>query len=184
MDDEKVILPDFIIADLYKSHLIEPIHVVNNQVLSPALPKRKTQISEDNKTPALRYLGENKKGIIILVSEPTAVHIQDDELAFLTKILNACNLNTSDIAIINTHNNEVTFDQLSKEMKAENILLLGVEPASIQLPFTVPNFQVQQFSNCTIVSSPALSVMLPNTPQSVALKRQLWTSLQKAFKLN
>ncbi|HEX8333775.1 MAG TPA: hypothetical protein VF622_14230 [Segetibacter sp.] len=184
MDDEKIILPDFIIADLYKSHLIEPVKEETDEVVISTLPTRKRQNQNDEKTSSVQYLGENKKGIIILVSEPTATYIQDDELVFLTKILNACNLNISDIAIINTYNNPSRFDQLSKELKAEYIFLLGVEPASIQLPFTVPNFQVQKFSKCTIISSPVLSSMLPNTPESVALKRQLWTSLQRAFNLN
>jgi hypothetical protein len=183
MNDEKIILPDFIIADIYKNHLIEPGKDANEEVTVKSEPKRKIQKADDAKKTSLPYLGENKKGIVVLISEAAATFINDEELTFLTKILNACNLNIADIAIINTANTKVLFEQLTSELKAEYILLLGVAPASIQLPFTVPDFQVQQFSNCIILSSPALSSMLTNTAESMSYKKQLWASLQKAFNL-
>jgi hypothetical protein len=134
--------------------------------------------------PALAFLGKNQKKVTVLVSEASATFITDDELAFLTKILNACNLNLSDIAIVNTASHEVSFMQLKGELQADYILMLGVEPASIQLPFTMPNFQVQQFSSCTIVCAPPLASMMISSPEGTLLKRQLWASLQKAFNLS
>ena len=184
MNEEKILLPDFIIADLFKNHLVEPLREASELAAIQSSPTSKNSTKEKHLKPTLQYLGENKKRIVVLVYETDAPTITDNSLTFLTKILNACNLNLADIAIINVESQKTSFDQLKKEFNAEVILLIGVEPAVIQLPFTMPNFQVQPFSNCTIVSAPKLSSMLEETTESISLKRQLWTSLQKAFKLN
>jgi hypothetical protein len=182
MKEERIVLPDFLIADLYKNHLIEPERLKKNEVSLPLSTKKK-DVSRNDSNKLLNYLGENKKNVIVLVAEPTVPFIKDDDLSFLTKILKACSLTLADIAIINTHNNLISFDKLTSELKAQYILLLNVEPASIKLPFNMPHFQVQQFSKCTIISAPSLSSMVIETPESIALKRQLWVSLQEAFGL-
>ena len=180
MKEEKIILPDFIIADIYKHHLIQP------EVEITETPPKKTSTKKNNEekdATVVQFLGENKKQIIVLVDEAEAIFINDNELALLSKILCACNLNLADIAIINTKKYQVKFDELKEQFNAKFILLTGVKSSVIQLPFSVPDFQVQQFSNCTIISSPALSEMLTDSKESIALKRQLWNSLQKAFNL-
>lgn len=181
MNEEKIILPAFVIADLYKNCLIEPQpEPVEKTIVQPG---EKVKKEGANKQKQLQYLGSNKKNIIVLVYDPTAIHINDDELAFLTKVLNACNLTIADIAIINICNNTVLFDELINELHAEYILLLGVDPSNIKLPFTMPHFQVQQFAKSTILCAPPLSGLIADTNESVALKRQLWSSLQKIFKM-
>ena len=180
MSEERIKLPDFIIADIYKKHLVEPLFFNSKE-------QEKKVVSEVNfkneKGTSLHFLGDNRKHISVLVFEQNAKFINEAALAFLTKVLGACNLNLADIAIVNTYNAITTFDKLKKELNVRYILLLGVEPTAIKLPFTVPNFQVQQFSDCTIVSAPALINMMNENAESVALKRQLWGSLQKVFKL-
>jgi len=179
MNKEKIILPEFVIADLYKNHLIQPLQ--GNDQDTKTLEKENEIEKEGSKVKLIHYLGGNAKKVIVLVSNSTTTFINDDELTFLSKILNALNLTIADVAIINVNKNDITFDKVMSELKAEFILLLGVEPASVQLPFTMPNFQVQQFADCTIVRAPSLESMLLDLPENIRLKRQLWTCLQKVF---
>lgn len=181
MSEDKIILPDFVIADLFKNHLLEPQGDAKG---FSKIVSSETRSQDNNASPSpLKFLGRNKKGITVVVNEQDAPFINDNDLAFLTKILNACSLNLEDIAILNVNRQPTNFEKLKSDLKAEFILLLGVKPTSIDLPFTMPDFQVQQFSNCTIISAPALSSLLEETPENKALKRHLWTSLQTAFKL-
>lgn len=174
MNNEKILLPNFVIADLFKRHLIEPWQEIRPEV-------QLTQMKEGEISGVIKYLGDNRKKIAVLVSDATSKFIKDDELNLLTKILNACNLTLVDIAIINVYEKNIFFDEIIMQLKAEYLLLPGVDPADIRLPFSIPIFQVQQFSNCRILCAPPLRILLADSKENVALKRQLWTSLQKLF---
>ena len=180
MNTKKITLPDFIIADIYKNHLVE----IANTAETPNKIKASTIVDDAlNITDVPKFLGENKKKVSILVSDSKAKFINDNELAFLTKILSACNLDMADIAIVNTNNTQISFEQLQQALTPTYLLLIDVKPTSIQLPFTMPDFQVQQFSSCTIICIPSLSTMLKENAESKLLKGKLWTSLKKVFNL-
>lgn len=184
-DDEKIQLPDFLLADLYKSSLVE----FESSATISAEPSEKQivksvdiNISEDKiSTNAIKYLGENRKGIVIIVNQPDAVFLLDEDLTFLTNILKACDLTLRDIAIINLSNAECTHDKIKEELGAKTILLFDVEPSAIKLPFMIPVFQVQQYSGCTIMIAPPLFLLNKSDSQGKLLKTKLWLSLKTIF---
>lgn len=178
MNEERIILPDFLIADLYKNSLVD----FGNQSTKTVKEKETKNVFTKN-IEAIKFLGENGKKIVIAVQHNEEVFLPATDLEFLTNILKACMLNLSDIAIINIAKQPVNFTHLKEEMSASKILLFAVKPSDLQLPFSIPNFQVQSFDGCSIMVSPALAEMNTATKESKDLKTQLWTSLKRMFEM-
>lgn len=150
-----------LMADLYATSLIERPIPGNHHV-------------------STKFLGENQKNILILVSNEKVAFLEDDELNFLSSVLNACKLNVADIAIVNIlHTPTSNYRELITELNSNIALLFDVEAQAIDLPFNFPHFQLQQFDRCTYLSAPALQ----NIEKNKALKTQLWNSLKKLFSI-
>jgi hypothetical protein len=66
-------------------------------------------------------------------------------------------------------------------MQAEYLLMFGVDTLQIQLPFTMPDYQVQQYDNCKIVMAPSLTDLNKKTSHAKSEKTKLWKSLQNVF---
>ncbi len=90
-------LPASLIADLYKSSLIETKETINGLQTKEVLTEK--DISPAHK--GITALGNNQKNILIVVDYNDAVHLPDAELNFLTGILGACKLSVGDVAIVN-----------------------------------------------------------------------------------
>jgi len=165
-------LPAFVLAELFSNSLVFTGENVRSELIQEVLPKQ-----EKN------YLGNYERKIIVLVNDNGNMYLSDEELEFLTGILNACKLNLAHIALINFNNNPVDFNQLRKKMQAEYLLMFGMNTLQIQLPFTMPDYQVQQYDNCKIVTAPSLTNLNNKTQQAKAGKTKLWKSLQNIFSL-
>ena len=165
-------LPAFVLAELFSNSLVYTGENVRSELIQEVLPKQ-----EKN------YLGNYERKIIVLVNDDGNMYLGDGELEFLTGILNACKLNLAHIALINFNNNPVDFNQLRKKMQAEYLLMFGVNTLQIQLPFTMPDYQVQQYDNCKIVTAPSLIALNNKTQLAKAEKTKLWKSLQNIFNL-
>ncbi len=153
------------IAGLYKDQLVE-----ERAQIVPVEPKKK----EHGK---LKFLGENKKSILVLTYYNDVVYLPDEHLVFLTSILNACKINLGDVAVFNIAHTETDFRDLKKQLKQQKALLFNVEPAQIQLPVTFPPFQVQSFDGCQYLLSPSLDKLAMDKE----LKGKLWNCLQRLF---
>ena len=57
------------------------------------------------------------------------------------------------------------------------ILMFGVEPSDIGLPFSIPDFQIQLYNNIQYHTAPSLD-KLENDKQ---MKQLLWENLKKLF---
>jgi hypothetical protein len=126
-----------------------------------------------------KYLGNNAKQILILVSHASLPFLPDQELNFLTSILTACKLSLADIAIINL--DKTDDNQLQQTIASEGriVLLFGIEPSGIGLPIHFPVFQVQQFNHTTYMHAPTLTELETDRD----LKSKLWNSLKNLFGL-
>ncbi len=147
------------LADLYKNSLVETSAV---------------SVSEKEQ---MKYLGNNQKNILVVVSHQTVPFLPDDELNFLTNILAACKLSIADIGIINNNHADQTGLQSMINSEAKNVLLFGVEPLAIGLPINFPAFQLQPFNNRTYLYAPVLSQI----ENDKALKSKLWSALKVLF---
>ncbi len=169
-------LPEHVIAALYKDDL-----VVTDSIKTTA-PKPTSAKKEDAPEKPL-YLGSNLQHILILVNDANAVHVDDEALNFLTNIIQACKKNLGDVAIVNLAHHPLNYEALKEKLSPKYVLLFDIHPRSIQLPFTVPNYQLQQFDDCQFLFAGALQNMIANTQDAKLEKSKLWLSLKKMFNL-
>ncbi|MDE3143970.1 MAG: hypothetical protein KGL19_07435 [Bacteroidota bacterium] len=164
-------LPDLLIAELYNDVLVE-----TNEV--------STSVKKPQKEPKQKwFLGENKKHVVIAVKDDEAVYLRDEWLQFLSSILIACKLNLGDVAIINYAKNNFSCAELSEKLSPEFLLMLDVTAKEIQLPFTVPHYQIQKYNQCSFLLAPSLQTMQGDTQEAKLEKSKLWLSLKKMFNI-
>jgi hypothetical protein len=133
-------------------------------------------VTEYGNTPSL---GGNKKGILILVSNPGTPFLPDADLEFLSAIIGACRLSIADVAIINFHHYPQPYTQLLEQFNSRQVLLMGVTPQQLDLPFHFPHFQLQNFDQRTYLSAFPLGQMAKDRD----LKMQLWSCLKVMFEV-
>jgi len=178
-------LPGFVIADLYKNCL-----VITGEVTVLPTPQPGLQVTENEvvvkpeNTPLAQkkwYLGDNKKGIVVVAFDKDAVFINDEWLDTLGKMLGGLQINFGDTAIVNLHNQPVTFADVKQQLNARHVIMFGVTPAQLGLPFTIPYYQVQNYAGCTLLTAPVETLAgAANTTDLVKTeKRKLWESLKR-----
>jgi len=183
MNGDKIKLPDFLIADLYKESLVD----IRDNSIKAEKDVPSVLLAEETKAETIKdeitFAGENRKNIII-ISSYTAKEMSKEDMAFLLNILKACHLNITDVAVINFTRQKVAYPDLKKELNALQIILFDIEPSSIGLPFKIPFFQVQNYDDCKIVTAPALSALNKTTAEGKILKTKFWNSLKVIFNIN
>jgi hypothetical protein len=127
------------------------------------------------------YLGNFSKKVLVVVDDPTALHLNDSEYQLLAKILGAVKLSMADIALVNRAVQRLEYYSLNAQLPAAVALYFGLEPYQIGAPLKFPAFQVQAWNNTTFLHAPALAQLNQGTPEAVALKKQLWDALKKIF---
>jgi hypothetical protein len=168
---EEVVLPNFVIADLYKNTLIESIDdftVVAN-------------VDKDIQSEKIRFLGDNSKRITIVVNDENAVFIEEDKLQLLTNLLAACKLNNADVAIVNIHNTNYTYKQVKEELLPVNLLLFGVNSKKFEIPLVFEEYKLKNFDSCQILIAPDLDKLLGSTNEVKMEKSKLWLCLKQMF---
>jgi hypothetical protein len=179
MDLNHINLPAFVIADLYHSSLIDAGETPGKSKPEEIFIEKST-IHAGTGTEDWKYLGDNRKSILIIVSHKDVVHLPDDELGFLTGILSACKLNIGDVAIVNLNNHPGLFyKELTVHFKSKKVFLFGVEPAAFGLPMSFPHFQLQSFANNSFLFSPVLKEL----ENDKLLKSKLWVCLKRIFEI-
>jgi len=159
-------LSPYLIAQLYQNVLIEE-------------DKLKTFAQEESII-NWKYLGNNAKNILVVVNYTQATHIPDEQMDFLSKIINSCKLSMEDICLVNMCNYpNVAYDVLLKKFNSRNVLLFGVSTNHFGFPFEIPAFQVQQYDKYTIIHSPALQ----DIKNDEKARGQLWKGLKKIFNI-
>lgn len=143
-------------------------------IVPNAVPAAGEPAAEYGNTPSL---GGNKKNILIVVQNELVPYLPDAELEFLSAILSACRLGIADVAIVNLHQYPQPYASLLRQFNSRQVLLLGVTPQAVDLPFHFPYFQLQQFDGCTYLSALPLNVISENRD----LKMQLWSCLKNMF---
>ncbi len=167
MDLNHIELPASTVTELYRSSLV-----------IPAEKKADIPVEEGTSTP--KWLGNNKKNVVLLVHHAEAIHLPDADLELLTSILTACKLSLEDVAILNLEPLQA-FDYKNAQQlfKPKQLILFGIEPSSIGLPLSFPHFQIQGYQQTSYLYSPPLALVGSDR----TLKTSLWQSLKLLFKL-
>ena len=130
-----------------------------------------------------KTLGNHRRKITILVNAPGSPFLPDNQLSFLTKILEACRLNMGDVAIVNHASAPVNITALRAQLQPSVILLFGLEPTTIRLPINFPVFKLQPYDQCTYLSVPGLDLLVQTSEESKLLKSKLWLCLKSLFEV-
>lgn len=170
-------LPDFVLVDLYKNTLVccDTTVGVQEKLTVPAI---ETAAKYTNK---ISFLGENKKKISIVVKEENAVHIAEDNFAFLSNILAACKLNVGDVAIVNHVKQQTTFALLKEQLQPAFVILFDLGLQDLDLPLTMPHYQLQNYAGCTFLTAASLNTMLGSSQEAKIEKSKLWLNLKNMF---
>ncbi|MCX2741899.1 hypothetical protein [Pontibacter anaerobius] len=127
-----------------------------------------------------KIIGQNQKGVVVLVTIPDAEFGKLPQLQFLQKILSAIGLKPEDVAYVNNVSGELAlFEELQKELQVNYIISFAsrIETALPHEKFTLYN--PVTVGSVPVVFSHALSMLEHN----VEHKKSLWGALQKTFKV-
>lgn len=165
-----------LLKELYGDMLVVGTGPTAREVSSKKEIQRAANIETKKPEP---IVNTEQKNTVVIVSYPGQTTIPESDKKFLTDILSACKLSMDDVAIINTEENAPDYKMLANQYKCRNILLFGINPLSIGLPFDFPEFQVQPFHNINYLSSPPLHEM----ENDKIVKSKLWVCLKRIFSI-
>ena len=165
-------LPAFILADWYKNDLVitGDVKTVARESIPP-VKKREPVV--------IKKLGDHLQKVTILVNTSEAAFLPEAEFTLLSNILKACNLTMADVAIVNWYRTPANFTEIKQQLGPKYILLFRVSTAEIDLPFSIPLYQIQQYDQCELLQSASLEQMLGETEASKSEKSKLWSALRK-----
>lgn len=168
MSLNQVKLDTALLTQLYQSVLVET-------------PSTKGSFEMKTKVETLekwKALGGHKKKICIVVIELHAVYLKDEQLAYLTKILQACKLTLEDVAIINLYGQrQLHYQSIQQQYPSSTCMVFGLTPDKLELPADFPFFQLQKIEGCTYLFAPTLDQLEPSKMD----REKLWQSLRKHF---
>lgn len=156
-----------LLTELYKNSLVQ---LEDEELAKPA---------EIISAPALKFLGENKKGILIIVNDEHAPFLTENAFSLLLNILTACKLNMGDVAVVNKVNLNESVTQIIRQLGSRTVLLFGIDANAINLPINFPHYQVQKHGNITYLTSNDFETLEADKQQ----KGKLWLCLKKIFDL-
>lgn len=165
MSLDNIQLSPIMVQDLFRNSLVDSN---TGKPAAAAIPARENG-----------FLGNNKKGVALLVNVAGCSYLPEDDLNFLLGILAACKLSMDDVALLNMANTPLEHSTLNEQVNPAKILLFGVTPASIQLPLHFPEYQVQSYNGQVFLVAPALDILKADKAE----KMKLWTSLKTIFQI-
>ncbi len=186
-------MPAALLAGLFSTGIVvipEEFKAQKNQVMAQKPPVAEEKIPESPKEAMtvvlqpeapLAWLGNFQKKVLVVVQDTTARHLNDEDYALLTKILEAVNLSIADTAIVNAAAHPLEYYALQEKLPAAISFYFGVAPADIGAPIRFPHFQVQKWNQTTFLFSPSLSEMNRPDDAALTLKKSLWASLKRIF---
>lgn len=173
-------LPTSILVDWFRKSLVI---MKENDILK--VDKVEQVLKNHSMKPnSVQYLGNNEKKISIIVRDEFATYLDESSLQFLTNILQACNLNLGDIALINIEQQKnIHYKQLKEDLEVTKCLLFGISAESIHLPLTFPSFKSQLYDGIAFIHASDLATINNSSAESKLLKAKLWSCLQEFFNL-
>ena len=202
MKNEKTILPNSILASLYKDTLVLPqitkkeselIDNSSKQITSVQSTKESImeaptpthEVSNDSNIHAapLKYLGEHLKQVTIIVKDDISVHLNETDLHLLSSILNACKLNLADIALINIAQQKLSLHEILETLPSKLVLIFDVSSTTLKVKLPTTLYKPIQLGETYLLFSNGLSKMQGTDQSAKVEKSKLWTVLKQLFQL-
>lgn len=128
--------------------------------------------------PPVTSTGRAGKNILIITNNEKQAGLPDEDLAFLTKVLSACQLGLADVAIVNwssaPHQNAAA---MIKQFSAKSVILFGMAAEAFGLPANSPLYTVNSVQGQQYVIAPSLNEI----EKTKEAKTKLWASLKQLF---
>lgn len=123
---------------------------------------------------AFKFLGKNKRNILILVNDENNEVSDEPGRELLRKIVKSVNLSANDFALLNYAGYKGTgFKQLQEYFSCNLVFVFGVTPAELSLP-AHPQHAIVSEGDVRMIFSAELRIL----EQHAAGKKALWGSLQ------
>jgi hypothetical protein len=178
MSLNNLILTPHLVAELYPRTLIQWVEDGSAQVQKKEpTPSQPTKVlAPDAPAQPLAYLGHFQRQILVVVEEPEAKFIGDEALAFLTKVLQACQLTLADVGILNAANQSVNQAGLA-DLKPKVVLEFGTSFFGSDKTI----YQPTETGFFTLLRARAIQQLLGNDTATKQEKAKLWQALQAIF---
>lgn len=177
MNLNNIELPSSLLVDLYHTSLFNTNEFSIETKIDKEAPK---PVDKADIAAPWKWLGDNKKNILVIVNNKEVVHLPDSELSFFTGILSACKLTVADVAIVNINNHpQASYKELTSFFTSKIVFLFDIEPAAFGLPMNFPHYQIQSFAGNSFLYSPSLKDLEDDKVQ----KSKLWICLKRLFNL-
>ena len=175
MSLNNLILPDIIIAALFKNNLL----AVDDQPVGAVYEREEVQASN-----SIPYLGEYLKRTVVFVNYPQEVYLPEAPLHFLASILKACNLTIADIAIINLAKITCSMELLQEQFSPAKLIFFNTSPADIFMNCSLPEFSIKNHQHLSLLKAPALDRLNQQNEDGKLLKSKLWFCLKDFFSVS
>jgi hypothetical protein len=166
-----------LVAALYPESLVD-----GRDQVPPGKPAKPGLTSQTEES-VYPFLGKNLQSICFLVSYPDDEFIPDEQLVFLMKILTACRFSLDDIALVNSKHRPVQMETLKNQFNPRIIFLWGTPSSIPDIDREFPDMIISSWQNISILPVSQPEIMSTDSPEGLAMKRNLWVSLKKLFKL-
>jgi len=154
---------------------IPGINPTNSPKVYPEGPEIPHLVTESAPEKTFKFLGGNKKSVLILVNDNQNDVSTDQGRELLRKIVKAIDLGTPDFALLNYSNyNGTDFVELHRFFKPAIMLSFGVAFADLKLNLTWQN-EIIVHETTRIIFAPNLH----HLDSDILAKKTLWGHLQK-----
>ncbi len=167
-------LPPFVLANWYQNDLV----LISKETGAEGTPKKQ---KESQHRVAIKQLGDNNKNVTVIIKNSEVAFLPEEEFSLLSNILKACNLTMADIALVNLAQTPVHYTEIKKQLNPSHLLLFDLSTSDIELPFSIPAYQLQAYDRCQLLVSAPLRMMLEQTMKAKEEKNKLWNALKKMF---
>lgn len=160
---------EHVAENIQKTEVPGPSRIETDEVLKPEVPVRPS-----------KYIvtGQNKKGVVVLVTLPDASFKQLPQLQLLQKMLSAIGFTPEDVAYVNNVSGEIAiYEELQQLLPVKYIISFASRLTTV-LPhdkFTLYN--PVKVGDTPVVFSQSLEVL----EQDVEHKKKLWAVFQQVF---
>jgi len=152
--------------------VVKPVESVKNYIPEAEITHI---VAEPTASKMFRFLGGNKKSVLILVNDQLNDVSTEQGRELLRKIVKAVDLSTPDFAVLNyAHYHGTDFIELHQFFKPAIMLSFGVEISDLKLNLT--------WQNEVIIHETTRMIFAPNLhhlDSDLTAKKLLWSNLQK-----
>jgi hypothetical protein len=120
---------------------------------------------------------------MVIVNDPSAVHLNETDLGLLSSILNACKLTLADIALINIDQQSLSLHEMLTTLPSQFVLAFELNSNTLKIKLPTTLYKPIVLGETQILFSSGLQTMQGADQNAKLEKGKLWNALKLLFKL-